>query len=362
MTPHRPTTSIHIAVLDTDVPVPNVYAARGLYSSQFRVLLQAAAARLNARRSGAKLDIRTTAYDVVGGCLPPLERLRRGPRAEDGDGDGDRDRPIDALLITGSSAAAYALDRYPWIAPLQGFIQTVYDGYPAVRIFGSCFGHQIVAQALLSRQNPRFAGSSSSSSSSSCSISGGGGYVSVAACPQGYEIGIEPITLDPAFTVSFPELRTRLARPDGKLRLQLIHGDRVMPLSLSSQDDPSSASPGLPLPWLNVGSTAKSPIQGLYRPSRVLTLQGHFEFDAFVARETCREFARRGGWSDADVAAALERIGSSRGSGDDDAKVVAEMVVLFVAGEDGGVRLVPGSGSGSGSGSNGVKDVKDGSS
>lgn len=34
---------MHIAVLDTDVPVPAVYSTRGLYSIQFRTLLQAAA-------------------------------------------------------------------------------------------------------------------------------------------------------------------------------------------------------------------------------------------------------------------------------------------------------------------------------
>lgn len=37
---------MHVAVLDTDVPVPQVYAKHGLYSTRFRTLLQAAAARL----------------------------------------------------------------------------------------------------------------------------------------------------------------------------------------------------------------------------------------------------------------------------------------------------------------------------
>ncbi|KAL2011967.1 hypothetical protein VTN00DRAFT_4685 [Thermoascus crustaceus] len=354
MAPHRTTTSIHIAILDTDVPVPKVYAARGLYSSQFRVLLQAAAARLNARdqlRNSANIEIRTTAYDAAGGCLPPLELLRKNPRrgGQNEEGFGPLG-PIDALLITGSSASAYELDKYPWIAPLQAFIQRVYEEFPEVKIFGSCFGHQIVAQALLSHHNPQFAKDDNNGASGTSHVESQKeekkkkGYVSVAACPSGYEIGIEPITLEPAFTDVFPELRERLSHPDGKLRIQLIHGDRVMPLSSpdtssirSSTNGTTTTSTSLPSPWLNVGSTTKSPIQGLYHPSRILTYQGHFEFDTFVNRETCIEFARRGGWSDADVAAYLDRIGSMPAPGkedDDDAKVAAEIVVMFLAGED----------------------------
>ncbi|KAL1970123.1 hypothetical protein VTN77DRAFT_6528 [Rasamsonia byssochlamydoides] len=350
MTPRR----IHIAVLDTDVPVPTVYAARGLYSSQFRVLLQAAAARLNASGffpANRPVEVRTTAYDVVGGALPHLSLLRTQPRSEANEENGDEDRkfgpsgPIDAVLITGSSASAYRLDRYPWIAPLQSFIQTVYAEYPEVRIFGSCFGHQIVAQALLSRHHPRLKHEVSSSSSSS-SNSDSYAYVSVAACPVGYEVGIHPITLNPAFVRCFPALESCLPRQGhGQLqwKLQLIHGDRVTLLSPELQSDALA----LPSPWLNLGSTPKSPIQGLYHPGRVLTYQGHFEFDAWVNRETCIEFARREGWSESDIASYLRQIGPAAAAApgeegttdDDDSKIAAEVVVMFLAGVEGDVDV-----------------------
>lgn len=330
---------IHIAVLDTDVPVPTIYAARGLYSSQFRVLLQAAAARLNA--SGLLADrpigVHTTAYDVVGGALPPLSLLRTQPRHANDDEDRRQFGPlgpVDALLITGSSASAYRLDLYPWIASLQSFIQTVYEEYPHVRIFGSCFGHQIVAQALLTHHNPRL--SSSSSSKAECHRNNG--YVSVAACPEGYEVGIHPITLNPAFVRAFPGIEARLGHH--QMRIQLIHGDRVTPLKPPASEPDTVSESVLPSPWLNIGSTTKSPIQGLYHPSRVLTYQGHFEFDAWVNRETCIEFARRQGWSDADRESYLAQIGRAPaaapevpGDGDDDdAKIAAEVVVMFLAG------------------------------
>ncbi|KKA21199.1 Uncharacterized protein T310_4777 [Rasamsonia emersonii CBS 393.64] len=302
-----PPRRIHIAVLDTDVPVPTVYAARGLYSSQFRVLLQAAAARLNASGlfADGPVEVHTTAYDVVGGALPPLSLLRTQPRQHTKDDEVQRKfgplGPVDALLITGSSASAYRLDLYPWIAPLQSFIQTV----------------------------------SSSSNKAECHDNG---YVSVAACPDGYEVGIHPIALNPAFVRAFPGIEARLPGQQGQqmMRIQLIHGDRVT----ASESESGSGSALLPSPWLNIGSTNKSPIQGLYHPSRVLTYQGHFEFDTSVNRETCLEFARRQGWSDADRESYLAQIGRASaaaaaipGDGDDDdAKIAAEIVLMFLAG------------------------------
>ncbi|KAJ9212835.1 hypothetical protein DTO166G4_5647 [Paecilomyces variotii] len=334
---------IHVAVLDTDVPVPRVYAARGLYSSQFRVLLQAAAARLNTSSllKNGPVEIETTAYDAVGGVLPPLELLRNKPRSVQDDGDRSFGPlgPIDAILITGSSASAYNLEMCPWIVQLQSFIHTVYENYPEVKIFGSCFGHQIVAQALLSWHNPRFAGRQLESTFAAGSdITTEKGYVSVAACPLGYEVGVIPISLRDEFVNAFPPLATL---PDRKLRLQLIHGDRVMALSdeTAALANPTEPEPNLPAPWINIGSTEKCPIQGLYYPARILTYQGHFEFDTFVNRETCIEFGRRAGWPAEDVAAFLYQVGDLPQSGvedNDDSKLAAEIVLLFLAGEDGG--------------------------
>ncbi|KAL1853318.1 hypothetical protein Plec18167_005592 [Paecilomyces lecythidis] len=335
---------IHIAVLDTDVPVPRVYAARGLYSSQFRVLLQAASARLNASGllKNGPLEIETTAYDAVGGVLPPLELLRTKPRTEHEDADRSFGPlgPIDAILITGSSASAYNLEMCPWIVKLQSFIHKIYDDYPEVKIFGSCFGHQLVAQALLSYHNPRFAAQqpeSTFAAGSGSDIAAKKGYVSVVACPLGYEVGVFPISLQDEFVRAYPPLT---ALPDGKLRMQLIHGDRVMALS----DEMGLANPALstglslPSPWINIGSTEKCPIQGLYYPDRILTYQGHFEFDTFVNRETCIEFGRRAGWPAGDVTAFLDQIGVLPQPGledDDDSKLAAEVVLLFLAGENG---------------------------
>jgi GMP synthase-like glutamine amidotransferase len=198
-------------------------------------------------------------------------------------------------------------------------------------MFGSCFGHQIIAQALLSKDQ--------TSPESS---------FHVAHSQAGFEMGIQPITLDPEFAARFPPLaRASALNP---FRIQLVHGDMVVPtpeaVAATGKTDVS-----LPAPWCNIGSSAQCAIQGLYNPGRVLTYQGHFEFDTFVNGELSREFGRRLNWPADVVAGYLELINRSLVPGmddDDDSKAAAEAVLLFFAGEDlkgQGVGLaLPGSG------------------
>lgn len=327
---------MHIAILDTDVPVPTVYAARGLYSSQFRILLQSAAERLNQslnnkHSSAPQIRIHTSAYDVVGGSYPALGMLRKTPlplheeqHADIEEADDEIFRPIDAILITGSGASVYYQgDQYTWIANLQDFIRRVWSRYPLVKFFGSCFGHQVIAQALLA------------DSPQSNDLSKGDPLVRVEACPMGYEIGIEPIEISREFaaTALGGTLAENLQRREGgKLHIQLIHGDRVTGFYPSTADAPSALT-ALPQPWLNVGSTPLSPIQGLYYPGRILTYQGHFEFDPFVNTETVIEFARRGGWDAQMVSESLRKVNAC-GLEDDDSELAAEIAVQFLADAD----------------------------
>ncbi|OQE14444.1 hypothetical protein PENFLA_c038G00609 [Penicillium flavigenum] len=311
---------IHVAVLDADIPCLSVYKARGLYSSQFRVLLQASAQRLNKSPESLQngpLAVHVTAFDAVGGSLPPLETLRSKPQAPAEPHAGPLS-PIDAILITGSASSAY--EDQPWIHALQSYIQTVHTHYPNIKLFGSCFGHQIIAQALLSIK----ANTSNAPAST----------FHVTQSPAGFEMGIQPITLQPSFTARFPPLARATAQKP--FRIQLIHGDVVVPTPEAEAAADQGVS--LPAPWSSIGSSAKCAIQGLYNPGRVLTYQGHFEFDTFVNGELAQEFGRRGGWSAAVMDEYLEQIYRSRVPGledDDDAKAAAEAVLLFFAGEDG---------------------------
>jgi GMP synthase-like glutamine amidotransferase len=151
--------------------------------------------------------------------------------------------------------------------------------------------------------------------------------VSVKATSQGHEIGIFPITLNPSLVSRFAPL-DRFSKEH--FYVQLIHGDAVI-------STPDTAGPAgtsgelLPEPWHNLGSSEKCPIQGLYKPGHVLTLQGHFEFDAFATTELCKKFARQFGWSQQVLDTHLENIWRSAGPGRHE---FAEALVLFFAGED----------------------------
>ena len=310
MTP-RP---LYIAAFDTDVPCASVYARRGLYSSQFRLLLRAAAERLQGHVSLSgqqSLDVQVIAFDVVGGSFPPFEWLRTdsGFTIEQGH-HPQITGPIDAILVTGAAAAAY--DDIPWIHALRTYIQKVYTEYPLVKIFGSCFGHQLIAQALLGDET----GSIRERNAVSVKRS------------EGYEMGVHPIFLHPEFQFRFSPLHPfSWERP---FRIQLIHGDAVFPTQEQAADRPLMRV-SLPEPWINIGSSAACQIQGLYKPGSVLTLQGHFEFDTFATTALCQEFGRRHHWSPEVLASYIEQIERDP---EDDSKAAAEAVLLFFAGED----------------------------
>ncbi|KAJ5835604.1 hypothetical protein N7447_001630 [Penicillium robsamsonii] len=313
---------IHIAVLDTDIPCYPVYAKRGLYSSQFNVLLTAAADRINESKfhqHRTSLGVHLTAFDVVGGSFPHLESLRVSPWSPTEYRPPGFPGPVDAILVTGAAAAAY--DTFHWIAGLRSFIKRVYADYPMVKIFGSCFGHQLIAQALIASEK-------------SYTSQGSSFKVSVEPSSGGHEIGMHPIILNPAFVRNFPPLAR--FTPEQPFHIQVIHGDAVIS---SPEDKLLTGGNGtiLPEPWLSIGSSLKCPIQGLYKPGHVLTLQGHFEFDAFATAELCHKFAQQFDWPADLLASHLENIRRSVVPGkddDDDSKIAAEAVLLFFAGED----------------------------
>ncbi|KXG48289.1 uncharacterized protein PGRI_021590 [Penicillium griseofulvum] len=314
--------AIHIAVLDTDIPCYPLYAKRGLYSSQFNVLLTAAANRINATKyyqNRISLGVHITAFDVVGGNFPHLASFRVTPWSPSENGHPGFPGPIDAILVTGAAAAVY--DKLRWISSLRSFIKRVYTDYPMVKIFGSCFGHQLIAQALLA-------------SDKSYTSQGSSFKISVEPSSNGHEIGIHPIFLNPAFVSNFPPLARFTA--EQPFHIQVIHGDAVIS---TPENSPILRGNGtmLPEPWLSIGSSLKCPIQGLYKPGHVLTLQGHFEFDAFATAELCHKFANQFDWPADVIASHLGNIRRSVVLGkddDDDSKIAAEAVLLFFAGED----------------------------
>ena len=298
--------TIRVAMLNADTPVPNVLADRGSYGAMFHRLLSAAARRVSS--PALPVTIEAADFDVVHGEYP----------ASPAD--------WDALVISGSIVASY--DNEPWIYRLDQYLQDVYRDHPHLRIFGSCFGHQIICQSLLREHGVR-----------------------VEKDPKGLEVGVHEIQLTDAFAKALgggktgvesskgpsiggldglptPDADTENTQPQlpdslpkQTLRLQFVHSDHVkLPSTAEGQEE---ATGGLPPSWMSMGRSQHCAVQGVYQPGRVLTYQGHFEFDRFVNSETVKTFFAK--WEPAAMQTALDAIDK-----DDDAEGAADMVVRFL--------------------------------
>ncbi|KAE8355059.1 class I glutamine amidotransferase-like protein [Aspergillus coremiiformis] len=138
---------------------------------------------------------------------------------------------FDALLLTGSKHDAHA--DIPWIIELTKYVRDIF-AQKTKPIVGICFGHQIVARALGAR---------------------------VGRNDAGWEISVEPFQLS--------DTGKRLFSQD-VLTLHQMHRDIVYEV---------------PQGCVNLGSSDRCEVQGLYIPQRILTVQGHPEFDEFVMTE-----------------------------------------------------------------------------
>lgn len=302
--------NIHIAILDVDIPVRRLYEARGLCSAHFRDILQETAAHLNKTNPAIEdpISITVTPYDIRGRHYPDFHLLR-GHSSQD---QLSVSNPIDAILITGGSPGVYEIGHSPWMQVLEKFIKTVYTDYPQVRLMGTCFGHQLISHALL--HDPKDPARD----------------VFVEKCPLGREVGIYTVQLNKDFIKCFPSALSHL--PNGQLRIQMFHGDRVMAVEKGTPVSLTESPPvSLPAPWINIGSTPICPIQGLYNPGRVLTVQGHYEMDAFGMQKMCVESAPVMGWKESKLALFLEQVGSDLEGRQDDSRAFAETVLCFLA-------------------------------
>ena len=269
--PRKMTTQVlRICMLNADVPVPRVAAERSAtYGQIFHKLIAATASR-----TAPNVTIESQDYDVKKGEYP--ESLS----------------DVDLILISGSASSAY--EDLGWILRLDLYVQNVYLNHPRVKMFGSCFGHQLICQSLLKEFGVR-----------------------VEPDTNGWELGVQEITLEKQFREAIekdiPAGRSVSLSAVEKIRLQFVHGDHVV--------IPSPET--LPSSWMALGSTQHCAIQGMYERGRVLTLQGHFEFDRFINSETIKTFFSS--WEPTRLDNALKAIDA-----DDDAEIAIEMVLQFM--------------------------------
>ncbi|KAB8214224.1 class I glutamine amidotransferase-like protein [Aspergillus novoparasiticus] len=158
---------------------------------------------------------------------------------------------IDAIIITGAPESTY--EPQSWIKELHDVLRDVYNNHPHIKLFGACFGHQVIASALLE------------------------GYgVRVRKNPKGWEIGVHSVEFASEFLRHFPEFMhedTVIQR-----KIQFIHQDQVTVPDRS-----------LPPDWIILGRNELCDVQGLFQPNRVLTYQGHAEFDSDTTKAVLEE-------------------------------------------------------------------------
>ncbi|MCC8186987.1 MAG: hypothetical protein LIP08_05620 [Bacteroides sp.] len=131
----------------------------------------------------------------------------------------------DLYLIAGSRAGAY--EPLPWIEQAIRFVQRAAEAN--IRLTGTCFGHQLIAQAL-------------------------GGKVEPA--PQGWGAGAR------CSTVIHPAATSYL--PDGLLCLLYNHNDQVVHLPPAAE---------------RIATSEFCPNEALRIGPRILTFQGHPEYN-----------------------------------------------------------------------------------
>jgi GMP synthase-like glutamine amidotransferase len=133
--------------------------------------------------------------------------------------------------------------------------------------------------------------------------------VRVDAEPRGWEIGVKSIAMNSTFRSIFAKQGFEIPET---VRMQFVHGDFVVVPDMDA----------LPEGWSVLGSTPWCANQGLMEAGRVLTFQGHFEFDRFVNGETVKTFFAKKApeWLEESLNAV---------DADDDAELAAEMVLHF---------------------------------
>ncbi|KAK8068957.1 hypothetical protein PG994_005573 [Apiospora phragmitis] len=226
---------LQIAVLECEQMPPYIVQSHGNFAKIFERWLLAGTHQLNiGKPAHERISVKAYSFNVKEGHYPSSFQ------------------GIDAIIISGSVNGVN--DDLPWIATLRRFLLGVYHNLPWIKIFGSCFGHQLIAQTLL-----------------------GDHGVHVKRSNGGWEVGVQEVYHDDSFAQNFPSLS------ESPMCYQFLHSDEVV------------AEDNLPPTWSSIGSSSLCQIQGLYQPGRVLTYQqGHPEFDRIIMNDFVRRLVKAG--------------------------------------------------------------------
>ncbi|KAI9089473.1 class I glutamine amidotransferase-like protein [Phlyctochytrium arcticum] len=208
---HLYSVTLSIALLICDVPIQAVQEQYGNYVTLFENLFYRAAESFGTKST--KIDLKITPFNVM---------EQQYPASID---------DFSSYVMTGSKYSAY--ENIEWINKLKDFVRQL-DQHPTARLFGVCFGHQIIAEAL-------------------------GGKVE--KNPKGWEVGWSDLDIN-------DEGRKALVTEKMKLRLHQMHQDHVTEV---------------PANFTVLASSDICPVHLMVKGNRILAVQGHPEFHAGVA-------------------------------------------------------------------------------
>ncbi|KAM0790985.1 hypothetical protein ACM66B_004285 [Microbotryomycetes sp. NB124-2] len=259
--------SLLLLILLADTPLPAVLDKYGTYHAIFTsmfaksVALASAQARPSSDQEPVNLAQQTVheltieSYDAVHQVMPSKDRIKQA----------------DAVLITGSASSAY--EDIQWINNLVTFTSQLPEVNPRLKLFGICFGHQIVARAFGS---------------------------SVERNSKGWEIGVRKIDLTDVGKQVFG---------GPQLTVHQMHRDHV---------------PSLPPGFELLGSTKDCDVHGMVRFGNgdrrslddidVITLQGHPEFTSDIVNKII-DAREQGQVISAQVAAQSRELAGERDQG-----------------------------------------------
>ncbi|RFU29486.1 hypothetical protein B7463_g6851, partial [Scytalidium lignicola] len=178
---------------------------------------------------------------------------------------------IDAILISGSKFNSF--DDSPWIVKLVDFVKEVLQ-QDRVRIIGVCFGHQIVGRAMGAK---------------------------VDRSNKGWEISVIPISLTNRGQEIFGK---------SSLALHQMHRDAVYRYPEGVEE---------------LAYTEKCPVQSMYIAKRLITVQGHPEFNEQIVRELLKARHESGIFDDAAFEESIGRVDKPQ-----DGVVVAQAFLKFL--------------------------------
>ncbi|MCJ1229540.1 hypothetical protein MMC12_006207 [Toensbergia leucococca] len=177
---------------------------------------------------------------------------------------------IDAILITGSRFNAF--DDTPWLLRLVEYVKNVL-AQDRVRIIGVCFGHQVVGRAMGAK---------------------------VARSNRGWEASVCEVDLSEKGREVFGKQ---------KLNLHQMHKDIVYHYPGGVQE---------------LGSSPKCEVQGMYVPRRLITVQGHPEFNKDIVTELLETRHEQRIFDDETFEDGMARVGNAQ-----DGVVVAKAFLRF---------------------------------